>query len=158
MWKALLWFPLLVATLSVLFEPSPKLILFLCAISFLSALSHVFTWADSVKKRPLPRTRLYILFFGVFYLYITYVFSLVYYALSLLGHNLTYQICCDKSPLDYFYFSVLTATTLGYGDLLPSGVFTRVISIVEVSFGVIFLTAVLTVVLALRNGAGESRG
>ena len=58
---------------------------------------------------------------------------------------------CIRSPRDFVYFSIITATTLGYGDLFPSGWLTRVLSILEVSFGVIFITVVLTVALGSRH-------
>jgi hypothetical protein len=56
-----------------------------------------------------------------------------------------------SSRRDFLYFSVITATTLGYGDLFPSDWITRALSLLEVSFGVIFITAVLAVTLAFRH-------
>jgi hypothetical protein len=55
-----------------------------------------------------------------------------------------------RSPGDLIYFSVITATTLGYGDLFPCDWITKALSILEVSFGVIFIMAVVTVALAFR--------
>ena len=56
-----------------------------------------------------------------------------------------------ESWWDSFYFSVITATTLGYGDLSPRSPIAKFFAILEVSFGVIFITAILTVALAFRS-------
>jgi hypothetical protein len=42
------------------------------------------------------------------------------------------------------YFSVVTATTLGYGDLSPNSSIAKFFAILEVSLGVIFITTILT--------------
>ena len=53
------------------------------------------------------------------------------------------------------YFSIVTATTLGYGDLSPRSSIAKFFAILEVSFGVIFITTILTVALAFRSPQNE---
>lgn len=53
-----------------------------------------------------------------------------------------------KSFLDYEYFSVVTATTLGYGDLHPVGI-GRIFASAEAIFGM-FMWAVFLTVFARR--------
>jgi len=53
-----------------------------------------------------------------------------------------------SSPLDYLYFSIVTATTLGYGDLQPIG-WCRLIASTEAIFGT-FMWAVFLVVFARK--------
>jgi hypothetical protein len=73
----------------------------------------------------------------------------------MLGHNVLNEGKPIKSLMDCFYFSIVTATTLGYGDLVPSDSVTKLLSMLEVSFGAIFITAVLTVALAFRHTPSE---
>ena len=53
-----------------------------------------------------------------------------------------------RTPLDYLYFSIVTATTLGYGDLQPIG-WCRLIASTEAIFGT-FMWAVFLVVFARK--------
>ena len=47
----------------------------------------------------------------------------------------------DWTAIDAAYFSMATMSTVGYGDLSPSGTGTRVIAIVMIFFGIIFVFA-----------------
>jgi len=53
------------------------------------------------------------------------------------------------------YFSVVTATTLGYGDLSPNSSIAKFLAILEVLLGVVFITTILTVALAFRSPQNE---
>jgi len=53
------------------------------------------------------------------------------------------------------YFSIITATTLGYGDLSPNSSIAKFFAILEVSLGVVFITTILTVALAFRSPQNE---
>jgi voltage-gated potassium channel Kch len=157
MWRsALIWFFLLIATLSAIVEPAPIIILILCAASFFFWLAKLFSWAEYVREHPLQRTRLYIWFFMMFYSFIVYSFSLAYYAAGGLDYKIPDIWERIKALANSVYFSIVTATTLGYGDIVPSGFLKKCLSVLEVSFGVIFIMAILTVVLAFRDTSKES--
>jgi len=70
------------------------------------------------------------------YMEISFSFAVVYAGLHLLGDQPT-------SVLDYIYFSVVTSTTIGYGDLHPVTSAGKMIvcvqAIVVVAFIVLFL-------------------
>jgi len=69
-----------------------------------------------------------------------FIFPLLYFILG--------GITKVSSPLDYLYFSIVTATTLGYGDLQPIG-WCRLIASTEAIFGT-FMWAVFLVVFARK--------
>jgi len=69
-----------------------------------------------------------------------FIFPLLYFILG--------GITKVSSPLDYLYFSIVTATTLGYGDLQPVG-WCRLIASTEAIFGT-FMWAVFLVVFARK--------
>ncbi len=51
---------------------------------------------------------------------------------------------------DLIYFSFVTATTTGFGDILPHGFF-RVVAIIEASFGFILLAIVTSKIVSLKQ-------
>ena len=150
--NVLIWFPLLIASLSAAFQPAPIIIIILCAVAFICWFLKIFSWSDSFKDNPVPRTRFYLTFFVLFYFCFTYLFSLIYYAIAW-ERQIFREItnAGDTSFIDCFYFSVITATTLGYGDLSPADSLIKCLSVLEVSFGTIFIAAILTVALTFRQ-------
>ncbi len=101
---------------------------------------------------------LILFYFLLFYLCLIFLFGHAYFASHILEFNILGK---DGEPIehyfDFLYFSTITVTTLGYGDLIPFGYFTKVLSIIEVSFGVIFITAVLTVALAFNSSSKKDQ-
>ncbi|AFK23134.1 potassium channel family protein [Pyrococcus sp. ST04] len=61
-----------------------------------------------------------------------------------IAYALTGSVIPVNSPFDYVYFSIVTATTLGYGDLHPVGV-GKVIASIEAIFGMFMWAVFLTV-------------
>lgn len=57
-----------------------------------------------------------------------------------------------QSWLDAAYFSVVTATSLGYGDLVPQGT-TRILALVEATIGLLLLSAVISKFVSRRQEA-----
>lgn len=55
---------------------------------------------------------------------------------------------------DFIYFSITTATTLGYGDIHPTTILTQVLASVQVMASVFIMTIYLTVVL---NKTGKDK-
>jgi uncharacterized protein YjbI with pentapeptide repeats len=55
----------------------------------------------------------------------------------------------DISTTDYLYYSVVTFTTLGYGDIVPVDPLTKMLAVTEALFGV-FLMSLLVVTLSRR--------
>ena len=53
-----------------------------------------------------------------------------------------------NSLLDFTYFSVVTFTTLGYGDYLPTGA-AQIIAMIEVLVGFVFFSFLIGIVSAI---------
>lgn len=64
----------------------------------------------------------------------------------------------DESPLDkansiftnMVYFSVTTITTLGFGDISPTNIYSRSLVILETLFGVFYFGAIISTLIAIR--------
>jgi len=77
-------------------------------------------------------------FFGIFYALLT---------------NFTENGLTSTNPIgwfDYFYFSIVTVSTLGYGDINPVG-FSKILICFEVLFGLLFVGYSLSQVLSARQ-------
>ncbi|MFH1984236.1 MAG: ion channel [Pseudomonadota bacterium] len=65
-------------------------------------------------------------------------------AYSLIGILLADQFSAKASGLgDYLYFSFVTLTTLGYGDIIPVGPVARSFAVVEAIIGQFFLAVLV---------------
>lgn len=63
-----------------------------------------------------------------------------------------------REPLElmvFFYFSFVTLTTLGYGDMLPLTAFTRSISTLEAIIGPLYLAILVARLVSLRDAKPE---
>ncbi len=90
--------------------------------------------ADMFVKPRSYRRNILMLFLN--YLEIAFSFAVIYAGMHLLGDNL-------PSVVDYIYFSIVTSTTIGFGDIHPSGnlgkMFVCIQAIMVVAFMVLFL-------------------
>jgi voltage-gated potassium channel len=99
-------------------------------ITFLTVLARLFriilrSWRDPEFRG---------LFFLVFFL--------------LLGGTVFYSRVEGWSPLDSLYFSVITLTTVGYGDLYPTTAASKVFTVLYIFIG-------LGIILAFLNAVGR---
>jgi len=54
--------------------------------------------------------------------------------------------CAFNSITDGFYFTIVTTTTVGYGDQVPTGIWARVLSLLMMTLGIFFLSMPLSVI------------
>lgn len=117
--------------------------LLLETICYVSSLIFV---ADMFVKPRSYRRNILMLFFN--YLEISLCFAVVYAGLHLLGDQPTHTF-------DYIYFSVVTSTTIGYGDIAPVSMLGKLMvciqAVMVVAFIVLFLNFFGSKVESLSN-------
>ncbi len=84
---------------------------------------------------------LIVVLFGVFYLMLESSSSFLLYPSN--GERV-------KSFVDRIYFSFITATTTGFGDITPVGIF-KIIAIIEVIFGLLLLAVVTSKLVSIKQ-------
>ncbi len=61
----------------------------------------------------------------------------------------------DETPISPIYFSVVTLTTLGYGDVLPASQGAQMVVIIQVIFGYVMLGGLLSIFATRMGRRGE---
>jgi hypothetical protein len=93
-------------------------------------------------------------FFGMF-------FAFVFQTIGDLGSGPFFAQQKTASIADYLYFSFVTITTTGYGDLTAAGNFGRAVAVLEALLGQIYLVTIVALLvsrLAGRMRPGPGRG
>jgi hypothetical protein len=102
------------------------------------------TWID---KLTFPRILL-------LWILIVVIFGFIYYFLTDKGSFLLYNLqdkVVDK-VIDSIYFSFVTATTTGFGDIIPFGLF-KILAIFEVVLGLLLLAIVTSKLISIKQNA-----
>ncbi|MEG1039716.1 MAG: potassium channel family protein [Pseudomonas sp.] len=97
------------------------------------------------------------LFYGLCALYLNFslAFALAYNLIEGLFPN-SFQSSFDQLGLDKFvYFSMITLTTIGYGDVSPVHPLARLLAGLEAIMGVLFTALVVARVLSLMDDSRE---
>lgn len=88
------------------------------------------------------------------YLMLGLMFSAVYRGLDLISDDGFFAQEGPRESVDFTYFSFVTLTTLGFGDLTPQGEMGKVLVTIEALLGQVFL---VTVVAAVVGNLGRTR-
>lgn len=88
------------------------------------------------------------------YLLVALFFALVLGLIATYGGGPVFADA-DSTSAGHLYFSLVTITTLGYGDLVPGTDFVRMVAATEALLGQIYL---VTVVALVVSRLGETRG
>lgn len=105
------------------------------SIMFLILTPFKFIYHSSVQSS----SKLFFIVLG--YLIVILLFTLIYMildsmvTLKVVEHGLDFGNL-DKSWFTYIYFSIVTITTLGYGDILPVSMYAQVAVVLELFLGV----------------------
>ena len=73
----------------------------------------------------------------------------------LFSGTLFYWVVEDWGPVDAFYFSVVTLTTVGYGDLAPTNEWSKLFTVFYIFVGIGVIASLITT-LAARSASRAS--
>lgn len=85
----------------------------------------------------------FLVFIFIFYVTLVVVFSLIYYIIAIKS------ISNDNSFFVWLYFSLVTLTTVGYGDITPVNDVMRFMTSIEAFIGYISPSIIVSIGLAL---------
>ena len=88
------------------------------------------------------------------YLFVAILFGLVYSIIELLGSDPFFVQTEEPTGVDFIYFSLITITTTGFGDLSPMANLGRMMAGVEAILGNLYL---VTVVALFVSNLGRTR-
>ena len=102
----------------------------------------ISTWLDRVS------------FLHIMIIWITAIvmFGLIYHFFDSLEGHLLYVLRNNAVDdlTDAIYFSFVTATTIGFGDIIPFGYF-KIVAVIEVIFGLLLLSVVTYKLVSLSR-------
>jgi hypothetical protein len=84
-------------------------------------------------------------------------FALTYWTMSGLDHNTFFAQPHSATGVDYVYFSFVTLTTVGYGDLTALHSLGRMTAILEALFGQLYLVSIVAVLVSNMGRARPAR-
>jgi hypothetical protein len=90
------------------------------------------------------------------YLLVGMLFAFTFGAIAVLQHGALFTDGIDGDLQDHLYFSFITLTTVGYGDLAPVGDLARSLAILEALIGQLYLVTVIGVIVGNLGRARTS--
>jgi hypothetical protein len=85
------------------------------------------------------------------FLYIIIPFALIFYTIEYITPNSFSRSYINDSPikiLEYIYFSAITITTTGYGDIIPKNYLAQIACAVEVALGILTIVCQVSGILS----------
>lgn len=83
-------------------------------------------------------------------------FSFVYGVVGAVDSDALFSELADSNREDQLYFSFVTLTTVGYGDLTPAGAVPRAFAVAEMLIGQIYLVTIVSLIVG-NLGSRRSR-
>jgi hypothetical protein len=146
--------PFLTKTNSVILGGYAIVSVLLCIISISRAIEHIRRLYGSKNAQNLETFSFGQLLFQVTVSYglLVVCFALIYYVLSIYeAFNLSLNL------MDGLYFSIVTITTTGFGDLTPKTRLAKAFVSTEILFGVAYAVLIFSVLAGYARRAGDSR-
>ncbi|MBU0615153.1 MAG: potassium channel family protein [Nanoarchaeota archaeon] len=103
-----------------------------------------------IKKRVLWFDKLSFLHIFLIWAVVVILFGVVYYLAGSPNNYLSQKAVGELGVLDTVYFSFITATTTGFGDIIPFGGF-RILALVEVVCGLLLLAIVTSKLVSIKQ-------
>ncbi len=102
----------------------------------------------------LSKVKIDVLIAGIFFTVI--IFAIIFHISYMIdSENFHFGADHEKDFLTFLYFSFITITTTGYGDIVPLSIISKILVISEVLFGIIYFTFGLFVIA--KNNDEEIR-
>ena len=130
-----------VSTLMIIFDIYIPVALVLIAAFVCKYVYNLFSFVRKAESGLIIGSIKVIVTFLIMHIFVIFIFSMAYAGITKIEGNEkglytsnNERIECDtlEGYFNIFYFSVVTATTLGYGDIHPRGVYARLASLIEV--------------------------
>ncbi|MBI2139878.1 two pore domain potassium channel family protein [Candidatus Woesearchaeota archaeon] len=115
---------------------------------------HLETLFNDITEKGINRWFSRLTFFNIFLVWTTIIaiFGVVYFYAANEHAHLIYS--ANKAPVDNLmdnvYFSFITATSTGFGDIIPVGFF-KAVAIAEVIFGLLLLAFVTSKLISIKQ-------
>lgn len=92
----------------------------------------IFFWPEFLRDEE-GHPRKIITFYLVHYIFIIFVFALIYIIIDISGEkfNSLSTVTSENVLVDFFYYSLITATTVGYGECYPVSSYAKLFTSVE---------------------------
>lgn len=148
-----------VAAFVSLVDPALEVGSFLLLTAGLVVLAPAMISYGSVRRLRAEGTFTLDLMFGVLgiYLLIGYGFSLAFQAIGDLGSGAFFADGAAESPGNFLYFSFVTMTTVGYGDLAAAGGAGRAFAVALALIGQIYLVTVVAMIVSSIGARAATR-
>jgi hypothetical protein len=101
-----------------------------------------------VLRRPVSDGHTIVGALAIYLLVVGFFSALHQFLAGILGPPYLDGVAGHGTPADYLYFSVITASTVGYGDLVPAVAAARAVAMSEALVGQLYLIAVLGAVVS----------
>jgi hypothetical protein len=82
------------------------------------------------------------------YLLVGMFYSFLYAAIEAAEDGAFFAETADPERSDFLYFSFITQSTTGYGDLTPAADLGRMLAVTEALFGQIYLVTIVALIVA----------
>jgi hypothetical protein len=106
-----------------------------------------FVIANSIRRRGIVDAHTVLAAICI-YVLIGMMFAFIYIAIGTIDSNPFFTQTKDATTADYLYFSYVTQTTVGYGDLTVAPGLGRPMAVIEALIGQLYLVIVLAVLVS----------
>jgi hypothetical protein len=114
--------------------------IFLCAGAIITIITRLLAQTRITRRTLIGALSVYLLAGLLF----TYTYMLI----STAARHGFFAQPGEHPPTDYIYFSYVTLTTVGYGDLTAGYSFGRILAVIEALIGQVYLVTIVAVVIA----------
>jgi hypothetical protein len=110
-----------------------------------SSAALVITFQRIIRREPITADKVFAALTA--YLFLGYGFSMAFGLFDAINDGSFFTEETEPKPSDFIYFSLITLTTVGYGDLTAGSKETRLLAAMEAVTGQLFLVSVVAILV-----------